>query len=89
MTLKSVVVQLSEDQIDRLDRIAAHTGASRSQVVRDAIDDALTPPIDSDVAARYAAAYPDNDVIVDKWGDLDQSHSAAARERASDERDPW
>jgi hypothetical protein len=83
------MVQLSEDRIKRLDRVATRSGVSRSQVVRDAIDNALTPPIDSDLAARYAAAYPDNDDTVDEWGELDEWHSAAARERASDDRDPW
>ena len=82
MTLKSVMVQLSDEQISELDRVALHRGESRSQVVRDAVDALIAPPIDPDVAALYERAYPDGKSGVDEWGDLDAWHDAARRARA-------
>lgn len=90
MTLKSVMLQLEVSQIERLDREAARTGVSRSFLIRQAVDAALTPPIDRDLAARYAAGYPDGDgADADDWGDLGHWRAAAARDRSGAARDPW
>lgn len=98
MTLRSVMLQLRDDQIARLDAQAAGMGVSRSKLVRDAVDAALDRPLAVDVAAQYAAAYPNGDgpelaaAEVDEWGDLDAWHEAAARSRPAGERsepDAW
>lgn len=90
MTLKSVMLQLEVSQIERLDREAARTGVSRSHLIRQAVDAALTPPPDRDIAARYAAGYPDGDAAdVDAWGDVEHWRAAAARDRSGAARDPW
>lgn len=89
MALKSVMLQLEVSQIERLDREAARTGVSRSHLVRQVVDAAFTPPVDGDLAARYAAAYPDGAGDTDDWGDLDRWRAAAARDRDTGPRDPW
>jgi hypothetical protein len=95
MTLRSVMLQLREDQIARLDAHAAGLGVSRSKLVRDAVDASFDRPVAVDVAAQYAAAYPDSDrpdsdrpdasaADVDAWGDLGRWHDAAAHSRRTD-----
>ncbi len=90
MTLRSVMLQLREDQIARLDAHAAGLGVSRSKLVRDAVDASFDRPVAVDVAAQYAAAHPDSDrpvassADVDAWGDLDRWHDAAAHSRRTD-----
>ncbi len=87
MTLRSVMLQLREDQIARLDAQAAGIGVSRSKLVRDAVDASLDRPLIVDVAVRYATAYPDADAQLpepDDWGDLEAWHEAAARQRRGD-----
>lgn len=89
MTLKSIMLQFSEEQIEQLDRAAKHSGASRSQVVRDAVDALLAPKPDADVAALYAAAYPSGSFGTDEWGDLDAWHDAIERQRVATDRGAW
>jgi len=89
MTLRSVVLQLREDQIAQLDADAARVGASRSKLVRDALDALLTPVADPDVVEQYRLAYPPGGVGSDAWGDLDAWHDAAAAERTTTEREQW
>jgi hypothetical protein len=89
MTLKSVMLQLDVAQIERLDREAARAGVSRSHLIRQAVDAAFSPPIDHDLAARYAAAYPDGGIDTDEWGNLDEWHAAAGRDRIRSAREPW
>jgi hypothetical protein len=89
MTLKSVMLQLSESQIVLLDRQAKREGVSRSQIVRSAVNALLSPTPDDDVARRYAAAYPTRELGVDEWGDRDQWHAAAERARAGADRGAW
>ena len=78
VSLKSVMVQLSDHQIARLDVEAARMGVSRSSVVRSAVDDSLRPRFDQAVADQYAQAYPDGKFGSDDWGSLDAWHEAAA-----------
>lgn len=90
MSLKSVMVQLSQQQIDALDREAQRRKMSRSALVRAAVDELFAPPPwDATIAAQYAAAYPDGKFGTDDWGDLDEWHAAAAKDRGNMERDPW
>lgn len=89
MTLRSVMVQLRPEQIERLDAESTRTGVSRSQVVRDAVDRLFSEPFDRDVAEVYRRAYPDARYGVDEWGDRDAWHSAAAQSRGRDACDSW
>jgi Arc/MetJ-type ribon-helix-helix transcriptional regulator len=79
--MRSVMVQLSEDQIARLDVEAARKGVSRSSVVRSAVDESLRPRFDQTVADQYAVAYPDGKFGSDEWGSLDDWHEAASKSR--------
>jgi predicted transcriptional regulator len=84
--MRSVMVQLSDDQIARLDVEAARKGVSRSSVVRSAVDESLRARFDQAVADQYAVAYPDGTFGSDEWGSLDDWHAAAAKSRALDNR---
>ena len=89
MALRSVMLQLREDQIAQLDAEAARVGGSRSKLVRDAVDSLLTRTVDPDIAELYTRAYPEPRSGTDEWGDVDAWHDAAAAARAAGERDPW
>jgi mRNA-degrading endonuclease toxin of MazEF toxin-antitoxin module len=52
------MIQLRDDQLSRLDQWSASSRTSRSQLIREAVDAALAPSTDADLARRYAAAYP-------------------------------
>lgn len=89
MALRSVMLQLRDDQLDRLDADAARAGVSRSKLVRDAVDALLDGRVDPDVAQQYREAYPAPTHGSDAWGDVDAWHDAAAKQRARTTRDPW
>jgi hypothetical protein len=86
--MKSVMLQLREDQIARLDAEAARSGVSRSKLIRDAVDARLSGHVDTDLADRYRVAYAGHPGS-DAWGDLDAWHAAAEQSRRADTRDPW
>ena len=88
MSLRSVMIQLRDDQIERLDAEAARTGASRSRVIRTAVDGLFDRPFDVSVAERYQRAYPEPRYGVDAWGDLVEWHDAAERDEATFDWDP-
>ena len=88
MTLRSVMLQLREDQIARLDAEATRARVSRSKLVRDAVDAQMQGSVDIDLAERYRLAYADG-LGVDAWGDLDAWHAAAERSRRDGSRAPW
>ncbi len=79
--MRSVMVQLSEDQITRLDVEAARKGVSRSSVVRSAVDISLRSRFDQAVADKYAQSYADGTFGSDAWGSIDEWHTAAAKNR--------
>ena len=79
--MKSIMVQLRDDQLAQLDAEAARSGRSRAQVVRDAVDRSLPTHFDQALADRYRAAYPDGKSGTDEWGSLDEWHRAAADAR--------
>ena len=89
MTLKSVMLQLRLEQLERLDAEASRLGVSRSKVVRDCVDQSFVERFDPRVAELYATAYATTDGDVDEWGSVDGWHSGAARSRAALARDPW
>jgi hypothetical protein len=72
------MLQLREDQIKRLDAKAVSVGASRSKLVRDAVDAIFATPVNDDVAELYARAYPEPSFGTDDWGDLDAWHPTSA-----------
>jgi mRNA-degrading endonuclease toxin of MazEF toxin-antitoxin module len=55
--LRSVMIQLRDDQIGRLDQWSAAAAESRSKLIRDAVDASLEPSSDGDLSKRYAVAY--------------------------------
>jgi mRNA-degrading endonuclease toxin of MazEF toxin-antitoxin module len=55
--LRSVMIQLRDDQLARLDQWSVAASESRSKLIRDAVDEALQPSPDADLSRRYAAAY--------------------------------
>lgn len=87
--MRSVMIQLRGDQIERLDAQSARTETSRSHLIRTAVDAFLDEPFEVDVAERYRLAYPTPTSGVDAWGDLDAWHDAAADERADLDRGAW
>lgn len=84
MKLRSVMVQLREDQIAQLDAEAKRSGCSRAQVIRDAVDRSSQVRFDQALADRYQAAYPDGTSGTDAWGSLDDWHRSAAVSRSQD-----
>jgi hypothetical protein len=84
--MQSIMIQLRDDQLERLDAEAKRIDVSRSHLIRTAVDALLDKPFDVDVAERYRLAYPEPRYGVDAWGDLDAWHDAAARERADLDR---
>lgn len=89
MSLKSVMLQLSDEQLERLDAEASRLGVSRSKVVRDCVDQTFAERFDQRVAELYATAYATTGNDVDEWGSLDEWHATAARSRSTDTRDRW
>lgn len=89
MPLRSVMVQLRDDQIERLDAEAARSGKSRAQIVREVVDRSLAPAFDEVLAARYAAAYPAPTHGTDAWGSLDAWHAAASAARMTETEETW
>jgi hypothetical protein len=86
MSLRSVMIQLRSDQVERLDAESNRNGTSRSHLIRTAVDAYLDQPFDADVAEQYRLAFPTPSYGVDAWGDRDAWHDAAARSRADLDR---
>jgi Arc/MetJ-type ribon-helix-helix transcriptional regulator len=75
------MVQLSDDLVRELDELAAARGASRSSVIRQAIDEHLHAAREHDAGRRIVAGYRAvPPAVPDEWGDL-----AAAADRATAE----
>lgn len=89
MSLKSVMLQLRDEQLLQLDAEAQRLGISRSQLVRECVDHSFSSRFDTDVAAAYERAYNRSTTDIDEWGSLDAWHAAAASERTAPTRDEW
>jgi hypothetical protein len=89
MSLKSVMLQLHEEQLAQLDAEASRLGVSRSRLVRDCVDQSFAGRFDARVAEAYERAFASPAADTDDWGSLDDWHTAAARARAEGDRDTW
>ena len=68
MARTQTLVQLSEDLIERLDRYRARAGRSRSEVIREAVEQYLAADREAEIDRRVVEAYtrtPPPDV----WGE--------------------
>lgn len=77
------MVQLTEPLVDLLDQRAARERVSRSQVIRDAVEQYLRADHEAEIDRRIAEGYariPDSPE--DEWGDLDVWRDALAADRA-------
>ena len=80
-TRTQTLVQLTDDLVEGLDRRAARQGVSRSRLIRDILDDALSRDRDAEVSRRIVEGYraaPQSDGR-DAWGDLDTWSEENAR----------
>lgn len=75
------MVQLSDELVDDLDRVAAARGVSRSALIRDALIEYLAEMRDADVGRQIVAGYTKiPPATPDAWGDP----SAVAQAGTSD-----
>jgi predicted transcriptional regulator len=92
------MVQLSDELLETLDRVAAGRGASRSALIRELLSAALADDRERQIGEAIAAGYrriPQG--TPDEWGDLSAAADHASRETAlrldAEERaagfDPW
>jgi len=75
------LVQLTDDLVEGLDRRAARQGVSRSRLIRDILDHALSADREAELSRRIVDGYlaaPQSDAR-DAWGDLDAWSEANAR----------
>ncbi len=90
MALKPIMIQVDPDRLGELDRAAGHRGMSRSALVREAIDELLSPPRpDGDLAERYRRAYGDDAPTHDDWGSFDAWDRAMDERRSDDDSHTW
>lgn len=79
--MRPTLVHLPPELIEQLDQRAAREGASRSQVIRDAVSEYLEA--DSNLAEQVAAGYQAYPLgTPDEWGDLESFLKAVRSERA-------
>lgn len=73
MTRIQTMVQLTQDLVRLLDRRAAATGVSRSQLIRDAIEAYVAgdreAEIDREIVDGYTRMPQEGEYDVDEWGD--------------------
>lgn len=98
MARTQTMVQLSDDLLEALDRVAAARGASRSALIRELLWDALADDRERQIGEAIADGYrriPQG--TPDEWGDLAESNRRSNREAMqrldAEERaagfDPW
>ena len=95
------MVQLNESLLEQLDRRAARTGASRSQVIREAVVAYLAEDreraLDEAIVEGYTRMPQGGEFDVDEWGDLGKLMTGlteeSLRQLADEEREaghePW
>lgn len=89
------LVQLTEDLVERLDRVAAGLHISRSRLIRDILEQHLAVDREAEVTRRIIEGYrqvPQSEGV-DAWGDLEAWNDANALRnlRALDDEEvrPW
>lgn len=95
------MVQLNEELLDLLDERAARAGVSRSQVIREALEEFLTSDreaaIDRGIVEGYTRMPQGGEYDADEWGDVgklmtaltaDQMRSLTEEEREAG-FEPW
>lgn len=95
------MVQLNDDLLELLDSRAARTGVSRSQLIREAIEEFLSADraaaVDRQIIEGYTQMPQGGEYDVDEWGDLgaqmttltaDQMRSLNAEEQGA-RHEPW
>jgi predicted transcriptional regulator len=91
-------VQLTDDLVAALDRVAATRGTSRSALIRRAIEESLAADVEAEISRQIIEGYkriPPG--TPDEWGDLDTQleHNAREMMRRLDEEEreagfgPW
>ena len=81
MARTQTMVQLSDELLETLDRVASRRGRSRSEVIRDLLWEGLADDRDAIIGARIAAGYrrvPQAEP--DDWGDVSTSVDASTEE---------
>ncbi|MCA1693606.1 MAG: ribbon-helix-helix protein, CopG family [Actinobacteria bacterium] len=81
MARTQTMVQLSDELLETLDRVAARSGRSRSGVIRDLLREGLANDRDALIGERIAAGYrraPQGEP--DDWGDVAMSADASTEE---------
>jgi len=73
------LVQLTDEMVEALDRRAKHEGLSRSKLVRDLLDAALSSGAEHDRAMIEGYRRMPQSEAADAWGDLDAWTQANAR----------
>jgi metal-responsive CopG/Arc/MetJ family transcriptional regulator len=80
MARTQTLVQFSDELIERLDRYRARAGRSRSEVIREAVEQYLAADRESEIDRRLVEAYT-RQPPTDAWGD------EAAKRLVAEE--PW
>ena len=80
MARTQTLVQLSDDLLDQLDRLRAHEGRSRSELIREAVEQYLAEHREAEIDRLVVEAYT-RQPPEDAWGD------EAARRMIATE--PW
>ncbi len=80
MARAQTMVQLTENLVERLDDRAARTGVSRSQLVREAVEEFLTADrkelIDQQIVDGYTRMPQVDEYDTDEWADFDKQLTA-------------
>lgn len=77
--MRQTLVQLTDELVEALDRRAEREGISRSKVVRDILDLALSSGAEHDRALIEGYSRTPQSDAADAWGDLDAWTAANAR----------
>ncbi len=77
------MVQLTDQLVGELDRLARQRGESRSALIRQAVVDFIAADVESRVGAEIVAGYRRiPEATPDEWGDLETQADAATAEVA-------
>lgn len=77
--MRQTLLQLTDELVEALDRRAKREGVSRSKLVRDLLDAALSSGAEHDRAMIEGYRRMPQSDAVDAWGDLDAWTQANAR----------